>query len=197
MTRRQVIGFVVVLALIGAGLLARSRGGSHDGLRALRQAAALQPCPPGIGTGLPDLRLDCLAGGKQVPLRAAGPGVPMLVNLWATWCPPCIEELPRLKQLVEELNHGGTDISLQLVSVDTTAAAVEAFAAKHPEVAGSPRLADPMTLEAWLATIGLDKGATLPVHVFVGADGKVACARTGAVRESDLPAIKKLLAKVP
>ncbi|MDB4972065.1 MAG: Thioredoxin [Myxococcaceae bacterium] len=119
---------------------------------------------------------------------------PRWVNLWATWCPPCVEELPRLKQLAEQLGRAGSPVALQLVSVDTTASAVEAFSAQHPEVLGSPRLADPMALEAWLTTLGLDKGATLPVHIFVAADGKVACVRTGSIRDSDLPALKKLLA---
>ncbi|MDB4985741.1 MAG: Thioredoxin [Myxococcaceae bacterium] len=128
------------------------------------------------------------------PLDVKGP---RWINLWATWCPPCIEELPRLKQLVAELKSAGSAVSLQLVSLDSTAGALDAFAKNHVEAAGSPRLSDPMALEAWLTSIGLDKGATLPVHIFVGGDGKVLCARTGAIRDSDLPAIKKLLASAP
>ena len=117
------------------------------------------------------------------------------INVWATWCPPCIEELPRLSSFVTELARGGGPVTLQLLSVDATASAVDSFAAQHPEVRGTLRLSDVAALEPWLASLGLDKGATLPVHVFVAADGKVLCARTGAVRDSDLPAIKKLLTR--
>jgi thiol-disulfide isomerase/thioredoxin len=115
------------------------------------------------------------------------------LNVWATWCPPCIEELPRLASFVAELARAGSPVTLQLLSVDASASVVDSFAAQHPEVHGTLRISDVSALEPWLASLGLDKGATLPVHVFVSASGKVLCARTGAVRDSDLPAIKKLL----
>ena len=63
---------------------------------ALQAAAGLGPCPPGLGPELPDLELACLGGGEDVDLRAAPPGRPTLVNVWATWCPPCVEEVPDL-----------------------------------------------------------------------------------------------------
>lgn len=44
---------------------------------------------------LPDLTLHDLKGATQ-PLRHAG--TPMVVNLWATWCPPCRREMPMLVQ---------------------------------------------------------------------------------------------------
>ena len=64
----------------------------------LQQAADLGPCPAGLGPELPDLVLPCLGGGPDVDLRAAGPGRPTLVNVWATWCPPCVEEVPDLAE---------------------------------------------------------------------------------------------------
>ncbi len=42
-------------------------------------------------------------------------GTPLLINFWATWCPPCVTELPALEQAAKEL--AGT-IRLLLVSVD-------------------------------------------------------------------------------
>jgi thiol-disulfide isomerase/thioredoxin len=119
-------------------------------------------------------------------------GAPRWVNVWATWCPPCIEELPLLRKLERELKQGGTAVSLVLLSVDTDSSAVQTFEAKHPEVAGSLRLTDVAQLEPWLASVGLDKGATLPVHVFVDAHGKVLCSRTGAIQQSDAARLKKL-----
>lgn len=62
----------------------------------LRRAAGLAPCPDGLGPELPDLVLPCLGGGPDVDLTSAAPGRPTLVNVWATWCPPCVEEVPDL-----------------------------------------------------------------------------------------------------
>jgi thiol-disulfide isomerase/thioredoxin len=122
-----------------------------------------------------------------------GPGY-RWVNVWATWCPPCIEELPLIARFRDQLNEAGQRIELLLMSVDQTAELVENFRAKHPEVAGSLRVTDATQLEAWLTSIGLDKGAPLPIHVFVDPAGKVRCARTGALRETDFALVKKLLA---
>lgn len=70
-------------------------------LAALREAADLAPCPAGLGPELPDLVLPCLGGGADVDLRSAPPGRPTLVNVWATWCPPCVDEVPDLVAFAE------------------------------------------------------------------------------------------------
>lgn len=129
-----------------------------------------------------------LAGGAT-----AGSSGYRWINVWATWCPPCVEELPLLHKLGEEFRASGAKVTLQLLSVDATQAAVDTFQAAHPEVAGSLRIAAFDKLEGWLTSIGLDKGATLPVHVFVDPAGKVICSRTGAIAESDVPRVKRLL----
>lgn len=101
MTRRQLVGFVVVLALIAVGLVLKSRGNDDPttdarDLGPLRKAANLAPCPPGLGPEVPDVTLPCLGGGKAVALRGAAPGVPTLVNVWGSWCRPCVAEVPEL-----------------------------------------------------------------------------------------------------
>ncbi|WP_194745652.1 TlpA family protein disulfide reductase [Thermaurantiacus tibetensis] len=45
----------------------------------------------------PDGRTETIAD-----ILAANPGQPVLVNLWATWCAPCLKELPTLDQLAAE-----------------------------------------------------------------------------------------------
>ena len=42
-------------------------------------------------------------------------GRPVLVNFWATWCPPCVAELPALDNAAKQL---GDDVTLLLISVD-------------------------------------------------------------------------------
>ncbi len=76
--------------------------------------AHLDPCPAATGTrqgGLHPLTLSCLGGGPDVDLsRLRGPA---LVNMWASWCEPCVREVPFLEQL-----HAATKGRLLVLGVD-------------------------------------------------------------------------------
>jgi len=79
--------------------------GDAEEPEAVPAAGRLAPCPDPPGPAaqgaelMPALSLDCPAGGTLDLGRA--PGVPTVVNLWATWCPPCREELPVLQQVAD------------------------------------------------------------------------------------------------
>lgn len=45
--------------------------------------------------------------GEMVALQQFQGGQPLLVNFWATWCPPCVKEMPLLDQLAQEQNQLG------------------------------------------------------------------------------------------
>ncbi len=73
----------------------------------------------------PPLRLDDLDGRPHDLAAAAGRVV--LVNFWATWCPPCVEELPSLQRLADRLGPEG--LVVLTVDVGETAAQVRRFLA--------------------------------------------------------------------
>ena len=59
-------------------------------------------------------------------------GHPVLLNFWATWCPPCVDEVPSLEDLARKLD--GTDLRLLAVSVDDDWAAIRRFFPKGSSI---------------------------------------------------------------
>lgn len=105
------VGVVLAAAMVVGDRTGDAQPGAVDDpeLVALREAADLAPCPAGLGPELPDLVLPCLGGGPDVELRSAPPGRPTLVNVWATWCPPCVDEVP---DLVDFADRAGDRVRL-------------------------------------------------------------------------------------
>jgi cytochrome c biogenesis protein CcmG/thiol:disulfide interchange protein DsbE len=173
MSRRQVIGFVVVLTLIAAGLALRHGGSSGapsagKELARLRTVAALQPCPAGLGTSLPDLRLGCLGGGAPVSLRRPGPGTPVLVNMWATWCGPCVREVPVLVAFAQKAAG-----KVAVVGIDTEDEDAKALTFASQYSMRYPSLVD---VEG---NVLRKYGGGPPITVLVDAAGKVVFTHRG------------------
>lgn len=115
------------------------------------------------------------------------------INVWATWCKPCVEEMPRLARWHAKLTGAGRPFDLAFISVDEDPADLAAHRKDHPDAPPSPRLADPTKQTVWYQHVGLDAAAPIPIHVFVTPSGHVRCARAAGVRETDYAAIEKLL----
>jgi thiol-disulfide isomerase/thioredoxin len=138
----------------------------------------------------PVLTFPPLAGPSPA---AAAPGHWRWLNVWATWCKPCVEELPRLARWRERLVTAGRPVDLAFVSVDDSSADVAAFRKLHPEMPDSARLADPNKQAAWFTALGLDAASPIPIHVFVSPAGHIRCVRAGGVSERDYAVIEGLL----
>jgi thiol-disulfide isomerase/thioredoxin len=139
----------------------------------------------------PLLKLPPLVDGAIAPTSTTW----RWINIWATWCKPCVEEMPRLVRWRDKLAAGGKPVDLAFISIDEDPADVADYRTEHPQAPPSPRLAVPGKQSELYTSVGLDAGAPVPIHVFVRPSGHVACARAGSVRDRDLPAIEKLLAQ--
>ena len=174
--RRQLLALVVALGLVGAGLLLRGGGDSAaptTDLAPQRAAAALDPCPRGLGAALPDLRLGCLGGDGTVSLRAPGPGTPLLVNIWATWCPPCVREVP---VLVDFARRAAGKVAV--VGVDTEDVPAQALTFAKQYAMHYPSLMDPdgRVLRAY--------GSGPPITLLVDAAGRVVFTHRGELHSA-------------
>jgi thiol-disulfide isomerase/thioredoxin len=99
--------------------------------------AALKLTDPPVAA--PDVVFVDAGGGTHHLSEFRGHG--MVINLWATWCVPCIAEMPSLAALSKTL--APADIAVLPLSSDRGGAdAVEAFFRKHA-IAGLPVLLDP------------------------------------------------------
>jgi len=102
------------------------------------------------------------ADGKPVTL-ASFKGRPVLVNLWATWCAPCVKELPTLERLA-----AGKSIEVVAVSQDSGPhASVVAFLKSHGIGTLKPYQDDKMALSG-----ALGPDTVLPTSILIGADGR-------------------------
>ena len=97
-------------------------------VEANRARLAPPPAPTDVTHGLLDYgqRLSALDGSQ--PRLRDFEGEVLLVNYWATWCPPCLAELPALQGLYESV---GEEVTFFLISVDEDRAAVERFLDEH------------------------------------------------------------------
>jgi thiol-disulfide isomerase/thioredoxin len=116
------------------------------------------------------------------------------VNVWATWCKPCIAEMPRLAAWHDKLAAAGKPVELTFVSVDDSDAEVAEFRRDHPQAPPSLRVAGSAQRTAWFRALGVNDGA-IPIHLFVSPANRLRCARAGEIREQDLGVVDKLLAE--
>ncbi len=115
MTGRQKAGAAAVAAL--AGLLAvRFFWGALDSASFSRGNACrtLEPDPlsPELRAGAPDFQLRDMAG-KTWSLSGLR-GHPVLVSFWATWCAPCLDEIPSLEALARSLGDRATVLAISV-----------------------------------------------------------------------------------
>ncbi len=123
---------------------------------------------------MPELVMTRLDGG--VWKMADHRGQVVLVNYWATWCGPCVEETPGLIRVAEKMGPQG--LAVVGVAVDQGGRQkveefVREFSLPYPVT-----LPQPMSQMAW----GMQ---AVPTTVLIDREGRVAKTYSGAVREAD------------
>lgn len=117
----KLIGALIMLAVGGLILLVTSSGLMVMGPGLIAQHRM-------IGNTAPDLAYTRLADGVAASL-ADHQGSVILVNLWATWCPPCRQEMPDLDRLQKSYGERG----LVIINIsDETTDTLTSYLAEHP-----------------------------------------------------------------
>jgi thiol-disulfide isomerase/thioredoxin len=170
---------IIALALVGA--LAGMLVGRYwfDPERGPAPAA-----PDGVsvleaGQRRPGLRLPDLAGVERS--LDEFDGAPLLINYWATWCPPCIRELPLLTDLHARRDSDG--ITVLAIALEHDVATVTGFLEQHP-VELPIWIEQPARKDSSVALGNLR--SVLPYSVLLDAEGRLLRRKAGAMSERDL-----------
>jgi thiol-disulfide isomerase/thioredoxin len=142
-------------------------------LRQLKARTGIEDCAPGRGAdgGLPAITLPCLGGGPAVDLSSLKG--PMIVNLWASNCGPCREEMPALQDFYQRY---GDRVAVVGIDYQDTQPAAALELARRSKVT-YPLLADPGGDVNAHAPIPVIRG--IPFFLFVKPDGTVSAAAGG------------------
>ena len=82
--------------------------------------------PPNIGAAAPNFSVQ--DSDRQVSLAELR-GKIVVLNFWATWCPPCVDEMPSLVQMQQKMKSKGVEVLA--VSVDADQGAYQKFLKDH------------------------------------------------------------------
>ncbi len=187
--RRWPIGtltLVAVAAVVVGGILLGTRSGASDTTLPFTvedvPSAASVPALPVPGVAVPDGEVApdftvTLFDGTLFSLSAhlRDDGRPVFLNLWASWCPPCIEEMPAIQQA--SLDH--PDVLFIGVAVEDDPVAAEEFGA-------SVGITYPLAAEESDRFLVDYQYRGLPASYLISADGQIVGRVFGGVDTDDL-----------
>ena len=169
MTRRK---FIIVALSLAAAL-----GYGYHVVRQLQQSAMPEIAPMAVerlyATTLPD------TAGKLYRF-SDWQGKVLVVNFWATWCPPCRAEMPAFSRVQRKLAQAG--VQFVGIGIDSPAA-IRDFARDFPM--GYPLVIGGADGVALYQMLGNANGA-LPQTVIFARDGEPVFLRLGTVSEGEL-----------
>lgn len=93
-----------------------------------------------------------------------------VVNFWATWCAPCVKELPHFEALLE--NYKSKDVEVLLVSLDFPKQyekKLKPFIAKH-NLKSKVLVLDDVDMNTWIPKINEDWDGAIPVTIIYNKD---------------------------
>ncbi|MCK6393473.1 TlpA disulfide reductase family protein [Zoogloea sp.] len=151
------------------------------GLYAARQSPSSPPVTPALNAAVGKLMALDLPDttGKQQPL-AQWQGKVLVVNFWATWCPPCRKEIPAFSALSRKYADKG--VQFVGISIDTPKNVIDFQAAQkvaYPLVIASPSVVG-LTEELGNASQGL------PFTLILDRKGNISLVKLGMLSEEEL-----------
>lgn len=171
MNRRHLVIGAVGVAALGAGVAGGVLRAKH------RTAPAEADEAP---RDWPKEALERPEGGKLA--LADFYGKPLLLNFWATWCPPCVKEMPLLDRFHQE--HRSQGWQVLGIAVDKVGP-VREFLGQHP--VGYPIGVAGLDALEWMRSLG-NVGGGLPFSIALASNGEPARKKLGEISPDELVA---------
>lgn len=191
---------LLLLGLALAGCDEKKEGPAPDRFEGVKKSSSLvashfcEKSYPGSGDGVKKF--------EWPPLQPFGDEVPKVtqgwtwVNVWATWCNPCVEEMGLLEKWKDASAREGLVVSWRLLSIDEEDAKDKLDGWKAKNLPGPILwLKSQDDFGPFLEGLGVDKSAAIPIHVLVDPKGDVRCVRVGAIHDQNWGAVKDLLSE--
>jgi thiol-disulfide isomerase/thioredoxin len=160
-------------ALVGAGVIALILVVGPLLFRSSGSAAPTAPEEePKVGSIAPNFELEVVGTGERLSLKSLR-GKAVWINFWATWCPPCREEMPEMQGLYEQHRAQG----LEIVAVD-----VQEPLEKVVEFAQELGLTFPIVLDRDGSVVDRYYVSGLPSHFFVDREGVIQAIHMGGLK---------------
>lgn len=129
-------------------------------------ALATKPTLTPVDRDLPDFSLQGVDGTVYEPKTLLGKT--WLINFWAVWCAPCLDELPSLNKTWEQLSLKSDNVGMLAINIGEDADKIEQFLNEH-----NLQIDFPVVVGDKIRTLGNWSGAGLPFTVVVNPAGKV------------------------
>lgn len=153
-------------------------------------------CADSIEKDVPKVKVTSVEveGAKALdPELETGGGTWTWINVWAAYCGPCREEIPRIKEFGEKLSKDGAPVRIHFLSFDDDARESLKFMEKG--ALSASLFLDEHDHEKLFLDLGLPKTTALPLQIFVDPKGKVRCVGMGAIEDEDYNEIFHLVKK--
>ena len=137
-----------------------------------------------VGQDVPSFAITTLEGEEFS--TAALKGKVVLLNFWATWCPPCQTEMPRLEKEIWK-KYQGRDFEMIAIAREQTSKEIQEYRAKY-------KYSFPMAPDPKRAVYGKFANAGIPRNYIINREGKILCQSYGYSPE-DFQKMKNILEK--
>jgi thiol-disulfide isomerase/thioredoxin len=169
--RQLIVASLAGLGALAAGLLTANRKNRRtDPLQDLWTLKLLSPA----GTAMPLAQFE---------------GKPLLINFWATWCPPCVEEMPLLDKFQQEIKSTNKSLQLLGIAADKSESVIKFLKTMPVQFPIALAGFDGIALSR---TLGNASGG-LPYSILISKNSTVLFKKEGQLTTNDLKSMSALL----